>query len=84
MEGEMVSAEEFFADEDTSFVAEHDAVGKKSKKRGDKLFEETKIRMVMRIHKLSRNRAKRMIEEVKSRCEKASKEPETESFGLVD
>ena len=80
----MLSAEEFFADENTSFVAWHDAVGRKSKKRGDKLFEETKIRMVMRIHKLSRSRARRMIDEIKRRCEKTSKKPGTESFAIAD
>lgn len=65
---EMISAEEFFGEIDNEATAGQRPVLAVRNRRGDKLFEETKIRMVMRIHKLSRIRARKMIEEIQKRC----------------
>lgn len=73
-EGEMISAEEFFGEAKEDFGNAHRAFAGSSLKRGERLFEETKIRMVMKIHKISRTRAKAMIEEIKARCAKVAAE----------
>jgi len=69
---EMMSAEEFFGIGETNFVVGHKASNPSDRKHGDKLFEETKIKMIMRLHDVSRNRAKAMIKEINERIREES------------
>lgn len=68
-EEEMLSAEEFFGMDEKNFVVGQNAPGRKECKGGDRLFEETKIRMVMRLHGFSRSKAKALIKDIASRVD---------------
>lgn len=84
MEGEeILSAEEFFGESQHEFPVGRRAIVSGREKRGDKLFEETKIRMVMKIHKLSRSRARKMIKEIQERCARTPGKRDEEEHATI-
>ena len=64
MEDEIFSADDFFGDierrERTSF---RHVTGRKSARKGEDVFEDIKVRMVMKLENCSRETAVRLIEE---------------------